>query len=443
LTTSSDLELRDYQKTGVEFLYRSQGALLADEMGLGKTAQVICALKQIYDEDIKSKFLIVVPAVLRNQWRREFNLWAPDIAVEILPQDRSQRERAFLFPLSVTITSYEQVRADLDRFSDVEYTLVVLDEAQKIKNPGSGVNRAVFDLNRDRAWVLSGTPIENSLEDLVTISNFLSFGLLNTAMSFADVRSRISPIMLRRTKSEVAPELPEIILQTIGLEMQNDQASNYYAAEHEYYQRRESYSEYVSILAAITELKKICNFDPESLASIKLDALDNILENAASEGHQVIVTSQFVESLQTIKQQSKFGDSMELYYGGMSDSAKSITIDKFVSSEKFAVLLLSLRAGAYGLNIPNAEYVVLFDRWWNPAVEEQAIARAHRLGRRRPLHVFKFKVENSIEDRIVDLLARKSAIKDSIFGEDMRSLEQHITLGEMRSLLTPSVKTLR
>jgi SNF2 family DNA or RNA helicase len=434
------MELRPYQKKGTEFLIGNMGALLADDMGLGKTVQVIRAIQKILDQDPSHRCLIVSPAVLKHQWKHEFNKWAPDVMVEVMPKDRNERVRSFYLPYPVTITSYEQVRSDRHEMTKIPYSLVVLDEAQKIKNPSSALNQAIFELKRNQAWIITATPVENSLRDVVTLTNFLEFGMLNEAMSPMTVSGLLQPIMLRRTKEEVAPELPPIIDQTVSLVMEGEQATRYFNTEMEHHDNRQALHDFGHILAAITELKQICNFDDESKESIKLQALENILENASEKNQQVIIASQYVETLRFLLDHSQFSEYMEMYHGNMSDAAKVSTLQRFNSKEDFGVLLLSMRSGAYGLNIPNADYVVLFDRWWNPAVETQTINRAHRIGRMRPLQAIRFRTVDTIEDRIVSLLQTKSNLQSTILNSDLINLEEHITLDEMKSLLLPTAQ---
>ena len=236
----------------------------------------------------------------------------------------------------------------------------------------------------------------------------------------------------------VAPELPPIIDQTVSLELSGVQASRYFDVELEHHNARHEVRTFGGVLAAITELKKLCNYDKDTGASIKLEALDNIFENAVARKQQLIIASQYVETLNFIDRNSNFADAMRMYHGGMSDANKNAVLQEFNEHDGFAILLLSTRAGAYGLNIPNADFVVLFDRWWNPAVEAQTIARAHRIGRSKPLQVFRFRVIDTIEDRIVELLARKSNLQSRVLKDDLLDLESHISLEEMKLLLKPS-----
>jgi SNF2 family DNA or RNA helicase len=432
------LELRAYQTEGAEFLASRKSALLADEMGLGKSAQVIEAIRGALRANSTVKCIIVAPAVLRIQWRDEFRKWAPEIAVELMPSKKADRIRSFYLPYPVTITSYEQVRSDRPEMSEIPYSIVVLDEAQKIKNPDSAVNRAVFDLQRDKSWILTATPIENSVSDVVSLTNFLEFGMLNEAMSLDEISEKLQLVMLRRSKEMVAPELPPIIDQTVSLELTGTQATRYFDVEAERYADQHEFQKFGGVLAAITELKKLCNYDDQSGTSTKLEALENIFENAQIGQQQLIVASQYVETLRFINDNSIFADAMHMYHGGMSDINKNSVLQKFNAANDFSILLLSLRAGAYGLNIPNADYVVLFDRWWNPAVETQAIGRAHRIGRSKPLQVFRFRVIDTVEDRIVELLARKSDLQSRVMKNDASDLESHISLAEMKLLLTPT-----
>jgi SNF2 family DNA or RNA helicase len=427
--------LHEYQWDGVAFLYRSRSALLADEMGLGKTVQASVALALLLHSRIGvRRAVIVAPSSLTLNWTRELAKWAPSLTVRRVSGDARAREAYYLLPIPVLVASYEQIRFDsLDRVPPDTFDLVVLDEAQRIKNRDSATAFACRLLPRSRAWALSATPLENEEADLASILSFLRPSL-NLRGSQLKLRTELKHMMLRRRKSEVRAELPPVLVQDLDLELSSTQRSTYdeiwldRAATVRAGTKGDPSS---ALLALITRLKIVCNFDSESDASSKLDALRWIAEGAG-EGARILVFSQFVETLKWISERLDL--SHELLVGSMSVEARQKVIDRFSGHSTPRALLISLRAGGVGLNLGEATHVVLFDRWWNPAVEIQAIYRAHRFERSEPLHVIRFLASDTIEERIAEILARKADLFDEVV-ESAESQVHRFTREELLEIL--------
>lgn len=405
--------LHEYQWEGVSFLYRSHGALLADEMGLGKTVQAVVAMALLLDgRNEVDRVLVVAPASLTLNWMAELSAWAPQLPARRLEGDADDRVALYMLPIPVLVGSYEQLRMDgLDRIPRDAFDLVVLDEAQRIKERDSVTSLACRLLPRSRSWALSATPLENRLEDIKTILGFLdpAFG---PDRHRRDVARRLEVSMLRRRKSDVRGELPPVILQDIRLDLGVEQRRRYDAL----WGTRDSYVRGGQDLATamfglITRLKVICNRDEESGTSTKLEALETVIESAG-ESARIIVFSQFVKTLEWIS--GRLAVTHERLVGSMDMRAREAAMDRFRSGMTPRALLVSLRAGGVGLNLGEATHIVLFDRWWNPAVENQAIYRAHRFDRDDPLHVVRFVVRESIEERIADILEEKAELFDDI-----------------------------
>lgn len=407
--------LRPYQREGVSFLFRSEAALLADEMGLGKTVQAITALRLLLRQPKINRALIVAPASLTLNWQREFERWAPELVVRRLLGPQAERLAYYQLPIQVLIATYEQISVDaLDRIPEGTFDVVILDEAQRVKNHSSRTALACRLLPRDIAWALTGTPIENARADIESIFAFLRPGLIEATDGKSKILADIAPYFLRRRKVEVVPDLPPIIYQDMSLELNDNQRTVYDAAwEAGSVDLRKAPHPVPApaLFALITKLKQICNRDAASGDSCKLDALQVLLESAAAAGGKVLVFSQYVE---TLKWLSEAIDSVPatIYSGEQSPAERDAVLTAFGQADGARALLMSLRAGGVGLNIPSADLVVLFDRWWNPAVEAQAVNRAHRLGRSTPLHVVRFLVRDSIEERIDDILAAKQQLFD-------------------------------
>lgn len=406
--------LRSYQWKGVHFLLKESTCLLADEMGLGKTVQVAVALSLLLPKSKGGRALIVVPAALRINWEKEIDKWAHKLSVRRLQGDTQERFANYSLPINVLIASYEQIREDALSLSNaVRFDVVVLDEAQKIKNLHSDTSLAVRILQRDRSWAMTGTPIENSVSDLLAIFRFVKLDLLNQAMNRAQIHGLMKPYFLRRRKKDVLREMPPVILQDIPIELSPQQEKAYmnvWNERHELIRRGTKRVSSTAIFALITKLKQICNYDAESGESSKIEALKLIVDNLSGREDKVIVFSQYVETLKQISKNLPPKIRHEIYHGGLSEDTRNMMITRFQKEEGPRVLLMSLKAGGIGLNLQEASSIVLFDRWWNPAVEEQAINRAHRFGRETILHVFRFTVVDSIEERIVNILDEKKAL---------------------------------
>jgi SNF2 family DNA or RNA helicase len=377
-------QLRPYQWEGVSFLAYSEAALLADEMGLGKTVQAIIALRVILRRSVSKRALIITPASLVFNWERELAIWAPNLVVRRVIGTSVDRRMTYKLPIQVLVATYDQIRSDgVDMGHDVFFDVVILDEAQRIKNRHSRGALACRLIRRKQSWVLTGTPLENSLDDLASIFLFLKPGLIDAGMPPKEVHTRIRTHFLRRRKREVLKEIPPIIFQDMPLELSGAQQEAYtdlwVARKEKSWEKGFPVSE-ATMLALITKLKQLCNYDPTSGESVKWEALSVMLEDLSQPYDKIIVFSQYVDTLEFIsRKMGSFPHS--LYTGELSQEERDKVLAVFKDQDGPRALLMSLRAGGVGLNIQKATTVVLFDRWWNPAVEEQAIQRAHRFGR--------------------------------------------------------------
>jgi SNF2 family DNA or RNA helicase len=404
--------LRPYQRVGMRFLEDRDAALLADEMGLGKTIQAIMAVRAVLSQGASLRALIVTPASLRLNWLREFRTWAPNLTVRLVLGSAADRRAHYVLPIPVLITSYEQLRTDVHAMpAELRFSVTVLDEAQRIKNVDSSTSLGVRLLRRERAWALTGTPLENTPTDIAAIFQYLRPGTVADGMSRTEMIDAVQGFMLRRTKDEVLGELPPIIVQEVPLELSGQQRQRYEELwSHRHDRRGEANEGAADTLALITNLKQLCNFDSSTGESVKLEALRVVCENLTAPQDKLLVFSQYVSSLRLL--QAKLGIQTLMYHGQLTELERESVIDEFRSRPGPIALLMSLRAGAVGLNLQEASTIVLFDRWWNPAVEDQAVNRAHRFGRTRPLHVFRFIVTDSIEQRIEEVLTVKRELFD-------------------------------
>jgi SNF2 family DNA or RNA helicase len=411
-----------YQFEGIAFLYPRYAAVLADEMGLGKTMQAVTAARLLIHAGQASRVLIVCPKPLVTTWQREFAQWAPELPVCVVSGPKARRRWQWQLPETVvTIANYELVTRDADVVgrADVRFDLVVLDESQRIKNHTSATSHAVRSIARTRSWALTGTPVENSPRDLVGIFEFVAPGHLSPEMRPRSMGRAASGFVLRRTKPEVLSELPPKLFRDAEVELSPAQQESYRRAEEEGVVHLTELGQAATIqhvFELVLRLKQICNFDPLTGESAKYERLAADLEEVAASSAKAIVFSQWVRSIELLARRLRRFGVLE-YHGDIPSSRRDAVIAQFREDRRKHVLLMSYGAGAVGLNLQFASYVFLFDRWWNPAVEDQAINRAHRIGAAGPVTVTRFLSLGTIEERIDQVLAQKRELFDTIFSD--------------------------
>lgn len=411
-----------YQYQGVAFLYPRYSAILADEMGLGKTMQAITAARLLLRSGEVRSVLLICPKPLVSNWKREFALWAPEIPLCVIEGDQARRRWQWQQTgMPVKIANYELMLRDADLFGgkQVPFDLVMLDEAQRIKNRASTTSQVVRSIRRTRSWALTGTPIENSPEDLVAIFEFLLPGYLHSEMQARRLGQAARDYVLRRTKGAVLTDLPPILYRDADLELSSEQWESYQAAEEQGILRLSGLGESLTIqhvFELVLRLKQICNFDPVTGASSKLERLEADLEEVAASGQKAIIFSQWVQTLDVLKENLARFCPLE-YHGRVPQSKRDGVIEQFRSDPHSHILLMSYGAGSVGLNLQFASYVFLFDRWWNPAVEDQAINRAHRIGAQGPVTVTRMLTMSTIEERIHQVLEEKRELFATVFSE--------------------------
>jgi len=415
-----------YQFQGIAFLYPRHAAVLADEMGLGKTMQAITAIRLLLRCGEVRSVLLVCPKPLVTNWQREFGLWAPEVPVMVVEGDQPKRRWQWHLPdVPVRIANYELLVRDRDWFEvaveggqPLRFDLVVLDESQRIKNRSSTTSEVVRSIRRSRNWALTGTPVENSAEDLVGIFEFLAPGFLSPEMKPRSMGRTVSDYVLRRTKDQVLTDLPPKLFRDAEMELSPEQAETYRMAEQEGVVRLSEMGEGLTIrhvFELVLRLKQICNFDPATEASTKLERLEADLEEIARSGRKAIVFSQWVSTLERLAEKlARFGP-LE-YHGKIPTGRRDAVIERFRTDPGKHVILMTYGAGGVGLNLQFAHYVFLFDRWWNPAVEDQAVNRAHRIGVAGPVTVTRFLMLDTIEQRIDRILQEKRDLFDTIFA---------------------------
>ena len=459
-------ELRGYQKEGLGWLKYLQafgfGGCLADDMGLGKTVQLLALLQERVDQKMEPKYptLIVVPKSLLFNWIEEGHRFTPNLKMlEYTGIDRAQLRDEF-HKVDIVLTTYGTLRRDVYQLKDIPFDYMVLDEAQTIKNSASQVAKASRLMNARYRVALSGTPIENHLGDLWSIFEFLNPGMLGRSSLFriyaadaTDTESRellrkgLDPFILRRTKQQVANDLPEKLEQTIYCDMGREQRKLYDEMRAHY---RESLIGMVKdqglaksqmhVLEALLRLRQAaCHpglLDEERIdgASAKMDVLLSQVEELIDEGHKTLVFSQFTSLLAIVKKRFDEKGITYEYLDGQTRNRKE-NVDRFQNDPDCPVFLISLKAGGLGLNLTAAEYVFLLDPWWNPAVEAQAIDRAHRVGQTKQVFAYRLICRGTVEEKIATLQQQKRELADAILQEN-NSVMKKMTVEDLDMLLS-------
>lgn len=437
-----------YQLEGIAFLTPRSAALLADEMGLGKTCQAILSLRLLFYQGAVQRALVVCPKSLVHNWMRELKLWAPDIPFEVIEGEPEQRRSAWLISnCPLKLVNYETLTRDVEWAADAKlfYDVVILDEAQRIKNRESKTSQAVRALPRARSWALTGTPVENHPDDLVHLFEFLDPGRIPPDTPPKHLPLYTTDSILRRTKETVQSDMPPKIFRDVHLDLTPAQREAYRRAEDEGVVHLNALGDTITVqhvFQLVMRLKQICNFDPLTGESAKLEQLLNDMEEIADSGHKALVFSQWVEPLQILARHLQpFGPLQ--YHGRIPPHQRQEILERFRHDPDCHVLLMSYGTGSVGLNLQCANYVFLFDRWWNPAVEDQAINRAHRVGQRHPVTVTRFLAQGTIEQRIADILDSKRQIFLDLLAKADKPSTFGLTEEEIFSLFDIKVRPRR
>ncbi len=411
-----------YQLDGIAFLFPRYAAVLADEMGLGKTMQAISTMRLLLCSGEIRSVLLICPKPLVSNWLREFSVWAPEIPVAAIEGSAATRQFQWTSPdIAVKIANYELLMRDRDCVLDQDqhFDLVMLDEAQRIKNQRNSTSVIVREIKRTRSWALTGTPVENSPEDIVGIFEFLSPGYLRSEMSMSTIAKATRDHMLRRTKDMVLEDMPPKLYRDADLDLTAEQMATYEKAENEGVVQLENLDQQLTIqhvFELVLRLKQICNFDPATGSSAKLERLVADMEEVAASGQKAILFSQWVNSIEQMKPSlARFG-TLE-YHGRIPHKQREGVIKQFKEDPSKHIILMSYGAGSVGLNLQFCRYVFLFDRWWNPAIEDQAINRAHRIGAAGSVTVTRMLMAGTIEQRIAAVLDQKREMFDELFSD--------------------------
>jgi len=444
--------LRGYQKQGVRwisYLYKHKlGGCLADDMGLGKTIQTIALLASIYPEQ-KQPTLIVMPKTLLFNWESELKRFAPKLTSGLYYGQT--RDIKTMGSQNIILTTYAMVRNDIEQLKEEHFHMVVLDESQNIKNPNSKTSRAVMLLQTDHRFALSGTPIENNMSELYALFRFLNPAMFGTFSDFSknylnpiqkndnkavakELKKKIYPFVLRRLKTQVLKDLPDKMEQVLHVDMSREQAALYHQrrlmykrAIQEEIQAKGLKKSKLFILQAMGELRQIASI-PEiksdnKIISPKREILMDHVADAAAGKHKVLVFANYLHSLECVSQDMEDAGIHHLVMTGATRDRNHI-VEQFQQDDTCQALLMTLKTGGLGLNLTAAEYVFLFDPWWNLAAENQAIDRAHRMGQKNTVFSYRLIARDTIEEKILMLQEKKKELFDSLIASDNASIKQ-------------------
>ncbi|MEO8045010.1 MAG: SNF2-related protein [Spartobacteria bacterium] len=457
-------QLRDYQRIGVRWLAalaaQNLGGILADEMGLGKTVQTLAFLRL---DRGHGPALIVCPTSLLSNWQREAARFTPEMKVLLIDGSDRAGKIDRLVDHDLGLTSYGLLRRDAERYAGVSLSTVVLDEAQHIKNPETQNAQAAFSLGAQRRFVLTGTPMENSVRDLWSLMNFVAPGYLGTRNDFREryerpfasgpepvlqrrLARRLRPFLLRRRKADVARELPQKIEQVVPCELGPTQRATYNAILREIQEGigasgANDGATRMKMLTGLLRLRQTCcdlrllGIPPneQSDSSAKLDLLDELLQEIIDGGHRVLIFSQFVKMLDLVRDRLAASRIAHCYLAGLTRDRQR-EVDRFQNDEAIPVFLISLKAGGVGLNLSAADTVIHFDPWWNAAVEAQATDRAHRIGQKRVVTSYKLIARDTVEEKILHLQKRKRELASAML-ETEEPLMTGLTTDDLAELL--------
>jgi SNF2 family DNA or RNA helicase len=452
--------LYPYQWQGVKFLFENAHALLGDELGTGKTIMTIVALKVLIQQAKIQRALILCPPGALYQWKGEFEKWAPELRANIIraPQ-RDARKALWNTPMHIFITTYDSLRSDIeyDILSKDQYSffdIVILDEAHLIKNTKSKGFHVISKLQSRRRWALTSTPIQNKIEDLASIFEFVYPGYLTSYdLRPEQIHASIQPYFLRRSKKDILPELPPKIYEPIGLELDDEQEIAYRRAEAGIREELSALGDKVTkqqIYAKLAIFEQICNFAPRKSSSPKTDALTEQIEQLISTGengsdeagNKIIVFSQYVDEGVSKLEKLLAPYGVAKIYVGQTDADRSCEIEKFKQRPEIPVLLASVRVEGDDLNLTEPSYIAHFDHWWNPAVMRRAEDRVLQRGQTRGVNIYSYWMKDTMDDRIRQKLREKRiSFEQAVHSMTEDKIEELFTIDEWLEIL--GVKTMQ
>ena len=437
--------LYPYQVHGIQFLLNNEHALLADDMGTGKTVMTTVALKMLFQQAKIHHALILCPPSVLHVWRYHLEEWASELVAFFVRGGRETRKLLWEMSFHIYLTTYDTFARDLEsgrlqKDMSEYFDVVVLDEAHHIKNTSSRRSRAIKKLKPKIRWALTGTPIQNKLEDLASIFEFVYPQYLTSYDLYEErVKRKIEPYFLRRRKSDVLSELPPKQRQDFWLDLDPEQRFIYEKVEHDIQSEIQALGNSVTkqhIFAKIHRLKQICNFAPNKLSSPKLELLKEQVEEVLESGNKIIIFSQYIEEGVEKLEEAFRSYGISKIVGGQTDATRRREIERFKYSDDISILIASIKSGGEGLNLAEASYVVHFDHWWNPATMWQAEDRVHRRGQTRGVNVYSYWMSGTIDERIYNILEQKGLLFGNVVDVlSERQIDESLSMDELLGVL--------
>ena len=415
-STGVDLtQLRNYQIQGVEWLLKNNKGILADDMGLGKTLQVIKSIQILLEIKEIQKVLVACPISLIKNWEEELSKWSPEIKFKRVTSDSSNIEVLKALDSSdVIITNYENIRSNPDLFEKFEFDLIVADEVHKMRKIQSKLSKSFEKIISKKFWALTGTPIENNIDDLINLSQFIIPGSLSKSdkkRSHLVIREIIKPHVLRRNKASVLKELPEVKEFDVSVELHEDQKVIY---EDIWSKRKELSKKSGSFFSVLEQLRAICDGDSRYASNSKVLKAYEIITDIFKRKEKVIVFSYYLEPLRALENLlSDKGVDFVTILGEDELADREINIQKFKNTNT-DVLLASSKVASEGLNLTEANNVIFLNRWWNPSSNNQARDRVNRLGQEKVVNIFNIFCKDTIEERVAEVLHEKSELYEKM-----------------------------
>ena len=464
--------LRDYQVTGVKWLYNiykcELGGILADEMGLGKSIQFIYLLKEVIKENKDAKILIVCPTSLVYNWQKEFEKFGQDVSIKVMYGHKEKRHNELNnIKENVIITSYGLIREDEEYYNKLDFEVMAIDEAQSIKNATTGITKCVKKINAKVKFALTGTPLENNVTELWSIFDYIMPGYLTNLKDFntkygikdidqkstkalIDLQKQIAPFILRRKKSDVLTELPPKIENNIFIDL-NEKQKSVYAMEVKKTRKemdeiieKEGYDKArFKILQLFTKLRQLC-IDPKIVyenytgESSKITEVTKVCKEVIANGHKILLFSSFKTAIDILNREfTNEGISTYVIDGSVGAKKRNELVEKF-NNDDTNCFLITIKSGGTGLNLTSADVVIHLDLWWNPQVENQATDRAHRIGQKNIVEVIKLICKGTIEEKILELQNKKKLLADTLIeGEDRdKNIISKLSADDIKDLLS-------
>ena len=427
--------LREYQKAGIAWLIEKDVAILADDMGLGKTVQTIKAMEHLFDNKIIENCIIVAPLSLQKNWENEITKWSPSLRFERLRSSDTSNTAIMkiLGSSKVIITNYENLRNSSDFFKNFNFDLMIADEVHKIRRTSSLISKSIFDFKKKRFWGLTGTPIENNVEDILNLLGHLTEKKVNPEnkkKSPLYLLETVKPYILRRLKSQVLDELPAVTEMDFAVELCATQVSDYKSIWEERHSIAKKEGSHFSVLS---KLRKICDGGRDPSENAKILATADLVKKIKSNNEKVIIFSYYLDPLYALEAKLNMENINSVRFFDVDIDAREDAIEDFKKDPNMTAFIASSRIASEGLTLTEANNVIFLNRWWNPSSNSQARDRVVRIGQKKPVTIFNLFCVDTIEERVTQILNDKKDIYSKVTDglvEDLSSITDDIINGK-------------